>query len=98
MDNVHTNTTVGVMKPPEDWDHSEVKVNDLYVTTGTIGKHKAFATYWRPSQDEIDILVCGGAIEVLALGAQVPIQVNVLAIPEIDSEASVISDVPEITQ
>lgn len=98
MDNVHTNTTTGIMKPPQDWDHGEVQVNDLYVTTGSIGKHKCFATYWRPSQEELEILTLGGALEVLILGTQPPMQVNVLALPEVDSEASVITDVPEIQQ
>lgn len=96
MDNVYTSTTTGQMKPPEDWDHSEVKIHPLYVSNGNIGQHKCFVTYWRPSQEEIETLVMGGAIEVILLGVQCPMQVNALVIAE--NDINVITDVPKVTQ
>ena len=81
--NVYTNTTTNEMKPPEDWDHTAVKIDPLYVTHGNIGKHQLFATYWQPSPEELAILNAGGAIEVLLLGSQAPMQVQVQPLTEV---------------
>lgn len=84
MDNVYTNTTSGQMAAPGDWDHSQVSISPLFVTNGSINGHKVFATYWKPTNEEIEQLVLGGVIEVLCLGAQTPMQLQVMAIPEVE--------------
>ena|SRR5205809_7051712 len=97
MDNVYTSTTTGQMKAPDDWDHSEVQVHPLYISAGNVGKHQCFASYWKPSVEDLEILNAGGAVEVMLLGVQPAMQVNAQAIPEVDP-ASIVTDVSEKSQ
>lgn len=86
MDNLVTNTTSGKLDAPPDWDHSEVSIDSLYVTKGTLGKHEIFATYWKPTEEELRLIAAGGVFEIICLATQPPMQVGIIDIPMIKPE------------
>ncbi len=66
----HTNNAV--LGAPNDWDQSQLPCDALPITRIEVGGMPAFASYWKPSENELAMLAAGGSIALTVLCVTMP--------------------------
>jgi hypothetical protein len=68
-------------RPPAEWDDrgGQLPLPALYAMQGKVGGVKVFVTRWKPTPDELSMLLAGGQVQLSCVGGQPAC--NVSAIP-----------------
>ncbi len=79
----HQNT---LCHPPAGWDDrgGDLRLPALYAMQGRVHGTKVFLTRWRPTQEELAMLLSGGAVELACLGGQPACNMSVVAQNELE--------------
>lgn len=79
----HQNT---LCTPPAGWDDrgGELRLPALYAMRGTVLGAHVFLTRWRPTQEELMMLLAGGEVELACIGGQPSCNLSVIAPNEIN--------------
>lgn len=80
----HFNTTA---RPPANWDDRGglLRLPVLHAMQGHVHGMKVFLTRWKPSAEELQMLLQGGEVELACVGGQPAC--NVSAVPPNDLQA-----------
>lgn len=64
---------------PEEWDrHGTVtKQNEFFISRGSLGGMDSYISFWKPSADELAMLLAGGSVQIVCFKLQPGIAVNV---------------------
>jgi hypothetical protein len=68
--------------PPANWDDrgGKLRLPVLHVTKGDVSGVPVFVSFWKPTTDELSILLSGGMVQLSCVGGQPAC--NVSAVPE----------------
>ena len=66
----HTNNDV--LGAPEGWDQSQLPCSALPITRTECDGIPAVVSYWKPTENELAILVAGGSIALWVIGSTMP--------------------------
>lgn len=66
----HTNNDV--LGAPKGWDQAQLPCGALPITRTECEGIPAVVSYWKPSENELAILVAGGSIALWVIGSTMP--------------------------
>jgi hypothetical protein len=81
MKNIPAEKATHRFGPPGNWEEkTDGTCDDLHVRAGAHGDRNlpTWTSAWQPTQEDIAKLLLGGEIEITLIGAQPPMQVNVV--------------------
>lgn len=81
MQKIQHRSNNAVLGAPAGWDQGELPVSALPITRIEIEGMPAVASYWRPTEEEIAILLGGDIVELVVLGGSMP-TVSLSVVPE----------------
>jgi hypothetical protein len=81
------NTTVQV---PANWDDrgGQLRIPALHVTQGQVHGTKVFVSFWKPTPEELAMLLAGGQVQLTCIGGQAAC--NISAIPPNEQGANIL--------
>lgn len=86
MQSVATSESNVRLISPEGWDQAKLGVTDLYATKVEMADGvPGFRSFWKPSQEDLDILNGGGVVQLCILGDNhPPVSVDVAEVRKVN--------------